>query len=74
MVPIVAPRRTPPAALAVLGDAFRQAIQQTATRVNELTGVVPRTGFETSAQVMALVRDGVEINTRLLRAAGVQPE
>jgi len=72
--PIVAPRRTPPAALAVLGDAFRQAIQQTATRVNELTGVVPRTGFETSAQVMALVRDGVEINTRLLRAAGVQPE
>ncbi len=72
--PIVAPRRTPPAALAVLGDAFRQAIQQTATRVNELTGVVPRTGFETSAQVMALVRYGVEINTRLLRAAGVQPE
>jgi tripartite-type tricarboxylate transporter receptor subunit TctC len=72
--PIVAPKRTPPAALAALGDAFRQAIQQTAARVNEMTGVTPRAGFETSAQVMALVRDGIEINTRLLRAAGVQPE
>lgn len=72
--PIVAPRRTPPAVLAALGDAFRQAIQQTAVRVNEMTGVAPRAGFETSAQVMALVRDGIETNTRLLRAAGVQPE
>lgn len=72
--PIVAPKRTPPAALAALGDAFRKAIQQTAARVNEMTGVAPRPGFETSAQVMALVRDGIEINTRLLRAAGVQPE
>ncbi|MCW8085540.1 Bug family tripartite tricarboxylate transporter substrate binding protein [Sabulicella glaciei] len=72
--PIVAPKRTPPAALEALGDAFRQAIQQTAARVNEMTGVAARTGFETSAQVMALVREGIEANTRLLRAAGVQPE
>ena len=72
--PIVAPKRTPAAALATLGDAFRRAIQQAAERVNEMTGVSPRAGFETSAQVMALVRDGVESNTRLLRAAGVQPE
>jgi tripartite-type tricarboxylate transporter receptor subunit TctC len=72
--PIVAPKRTPPAALAALGDAFRQAIQQTAARVSEMTGVAARPGFETSAQVMALVREGIETNTRLLRAAGVQPE
>jgi tripartite-type tricarboxylate transporter receptor subunit TctC len=72
--PIVAPKRTPPAALAALGDAFRQAIQRSAERVNEMTGVSPRAGFETSAQVMALVQGGMETNTRLLRAAGVQPE
>jgi tripartite-type tricarboxylate transporter receptor subunit TctC len=72
--PIVAPRRTPAPALAALGGAFRQAIQQTAARVNEMTGVAARPGFETSAQVMALLREGIEINTRLLRAAGVQPE
>jgi len=71
--PIVAPKRTPPAALAALGDAFRQAIHRSADRVNEMTGVAPRPGFETSAQVMALVQSGIETNTRLLRAAGVQP-
>jgi tripartite-type tricarboxylate transporter receptor subunit TctC len=72
--PIVAPKRTPPAALAALGDAFRQAIRQSAARVNEMTGVAPRAGFDTSEQVMALVREGVESHTRVLRAAGVQPE
>lgn len=72
--PIVAPKRTPPEALAALGDAFRQAIQRSAERVNEMTGVTPRGGFETSAQVMALVQTGIGTNTRLLRAAGVQPE
>jgi tripartite-type tricarboxylate transporter receptor subunit TctC len=72
--PIVAPRGTPPEAIAALGAAFRQAIQQSAARLNETTGVTPRAGFETSAQVMALVRDGVESYTRILRAAGVQPE
>lgn len=72
--PIVAPKRTPPEALAALGDAFRQAIQRSAERVIELTGVTPRSGFETSAQVMALVQTGIGANTRLLRAAGVQPE
>lgn len=72
--PIVAPKRTPPAALAALGDAFRQAIRQSAARVNEMTGVAPRGGFETSEQVMALVREGIETHTRVLRAAGVQPE
>lgn len=72
--PIVAPKRTPPAALAALGEAFRQAIRQSAARVNEMTGVAPRAGFETSEQVMALVREGIETHTRVLRAAGVQPE
>jgi len=72
--PIVAPKRTPPAALAALGDAFRQAIRQSAARVNEMTGVAPRAGFDTSEQVMALVREGIESHTRVLRAAGVQPE
>lgn len=72
--PIVAPKRTPPEALAALGDAFRLAIQRSAERVNELTGVTARGGFETSAQVMALVQTAIGTNTRLLRAAGVQPE
>ena len=72
--PIMAPRGTPPEDLAALGAAFRQAIQQSAARLNESAGVAPRAGFETSAQLMTLVRDGVETNTRILRAAGVQPE
>jgi tripartite-type tricarboxylate transporter receptor subunit TctC len=72
--PIVAPRGTPPEAIATLGAAFRQAIQQTAARLNETTGVTPRAGYETSAQVMAFVREGVEKYTRILRAAGIDPE
>ncbi len=72
--PIVAPKGTPPEVLAALGAAFRQAIQQSAPRLNELAGVAPRAGFETSAQVMTLVREGVETYTRILRAAGVQAE
>jgi tripartite-type tricarboxylate transporter receptor subunit TctC len=55
--PMVAPKGTPPEVLAALGAAFRQAIQQSAARLNEMTGVAPRAGFETSAQVMALVRE-----------------
>jgi tripartite-type tricarboxylate transporter receptor subunit TctC len=72
--PIVAPKGTPPEIVAALGAAFRQAIQQSAARLNELTGVAPRPGFETNAQVMTLVREGIENYTRILRAAGVQPE
>jgi tripartite-type tricarboxylate transporter receptor subunit TctC len=72
--PIVAPAQTPPATLAALGEAFRAAIQQTAPRLGELAGVAPRAGFETPAQVMALVRDSIEQQTAILRAAGVQPE
>jgi tripartite-type tricarboxylate transporter receptor subunit TctC len=72
--PIVAPRGTPPEAVAALGAAFRQAIQQSAARLSETAGVAPRAGFETNAQVMTLVRDGIETTTRILRAAGVQPE
>ena len=72
--PIMAPRGTPPEALAALGAAFRQAIQQSAARLNESAGVAPRAGFETNAQLMSLMRDSVETNTRILRAAGVQPE
>jgi hypothetical protein len=36
--------------------------------------VTPRAGFETNAQVMAFVRDGGEKYTRILRAAGIDPE
>jgi hypothetical protein len=57
-----------------VGAAFRQAIQQSAARLSETAGVAPRAGFETNAQVMTLVRDGIETPTRILRAAGVQPE
>jgi tripartite-type tricarboxylate transporter receptor subunit TctC len=72
--PITAPKGTPPEVLAALGAAFRQAIQASAQRLTEMAGVTPRAGYETSAQVMALVREGVENYTRILRAAGVQPE
>lgn len=72
--PIVAPAGTPPGVLEALGTAFRNAIQQNAGRLNELAGVTPRAGFETPQQVMALVREGVDNYTRILRAAGVQPE
>ncbi|MCA3392234.1 MAG: hypothetical protein INF47_08465, partial [Roseomonas sp.] len=72
--PVVAPRGTPPEAIATLGAAFRQAVQQTAARLNETTGVTARPGFETNAQVMAFVREGVEKYTRILRAAGIDPE
>jgi tripartite-type tricarboxylate transporter receptor subunit TctC len=72
--PMVAPRGTPPEVLAALGAAFRQAIQQSAPRLNDLAGVAARPGFETSAQVMALVRETMDSHARILRAAGVQPE
>jgi tripartite-type tricarboxylate transporter receptor subunit TctC len=72
--PVVAPRGTPPEAVATLGAAFRQAVQQTAARLNETAGVTPRPGFETNAQVMAFVRQGMENYTRILRAAGIDPE
>ncbi|MCU0986644.1 MAG: tripartite tricarboxylate transporter substrate-binding protein [Acetobacteraceae bacterium] len=72
--PILAPAGTPAPVLAALGAAFRGAITQTAPRLNELAGVTPRAGFETSDQVMAVVRQGVESYTAILRAAGVQPE
>lgn len=72
--PILAAAGTPPAVVAALGAAFRTAIQQNAAKLNELAGVNPRAGYETSDQVMALVRDGVQRYTAILRAAGVQPE
>jgi tripartite-type tricarboxylate transporter receptor subunit TctC len=72
--PVTAPRGTPPEIVAALGAAFRQGIQQSAARLTELAGVAPRDGFDTSAKVMTLVREGVDNYTRILRAAGVQPE
>ncbi len=72
--PILAPAATPPAAVAALGAAFQTAIRQNAEKLNELAGVKPRAGYETPQQVMALVRQGVEQYTSILRAAGVQPE
>jgi tripartite-type tricarboxylate transporter receptor subunit TctC len=72
--PILAPAGTPAPAVAALGSAFRTAIQQSAGRLNEMAGVSPRPGYDTSDQVMKLVADGVEQYTRILRAAGVQPE
>ena len=72
--PVVAPAGTPAPILAALGAAFRTAIQQSAAAAVELAGVAPRPGFDTPEQVMKLVRDSVEEQTRVLRAAGVQPE
>ncbi|MFH5926693.1 Bug family tripartite tricarboxylate transporter substrate binding protein [Roseomonas xinghualingensis] len=72
--PILAPAGTPAPIVASLGAAFRSAIQQNASKLNEMAGVAPRAGFETSEQVMSFVREGVERYTAILRAAGVQPE
>lgn len=72
--PILAPSQTPANIVAALGEGFRAAIQQTAPRLGELAGVTPRAGFETSDQVMALIRTSIEQQTAILRAAGVQPE
>jgi tripartite-type tricarboxylate transporter receptor subunit TctC len=72
--PILAPAGTPAPVVAALGAAFRGAIQQNVAKLNEMAGVSPRAGFETSEQVMTLVREGVERYTAILRAAGVQPE
>lgn len=69
--PILAPKGTPPEIVAALGAAFRAGIQQIAPRLIEMTGVAPRPGFDTPAQVMALVRESVAMNTRVLRTAGV---
>jgi tripartite-type tricarboxylate transporter receptor subunit TctC len=72
--PITVPKGTPPEIVSALGAAFRQAISQSAARLTELAGVAPRDGFDTNAKVMTLVREGVDNYTRILRAAGVQPE
>jgi len=72
--PILAPARTPAPVVAALGTAFRGAIQQNTAKLLELAGVAPRPGFETSEQVMTLVREGVDRYTAVMRAAGVQPE
>jgi tripartite-type tricarboxylate transporter receptor subunit TctC len=72
--PIVAPAATPAPVLAGLGAGFRSAIQQNAQKLQELAGVTPRAGYDTPDQVMALVREGVERYSAILRAAGVQPE
>ena len=65
---------TPPAAVAALGAAFRDAIQQSAPALNFMAGVTPRAGYETPEQVMALIRTSVAQHTATLRAAGFQPE
>ncbi|WP_270934456.1 Bug family tripartite tricarboxylate transporter substrate binding protein [Falsiroseomonas oryzae] len=72
--PILAPAGTPAPVVAALGAAFRGAIQQNAAKLTELAGVSPRPGFDTSEQVMELIRKDVDQYTRILRAAGVQPE
>jgi tripartite-type tricarboxylate transporter receptor subunit TctC len=72
--PIMAPAGTPAPILASLGAAFRQAIQQSAPRLVELAGVSPRGGYDTPESVMNLVGTSVAEQTRVLRAAGVQPE
>jgi tripartite-type tricarboxylate transporter receptor subunit TctC len=69
--PMLAPAGTPPAAVAALGAAFRKAIGERADRILEVAGVSVRPGYETPEQVMALVREGIERNTRILRDAGV---
>lgn len=72
--PILAPRGTPPEAVAALGAAFRTAVQQSSARLTELAGVAPRAGYDTPEQVMGVVREGMQRYTQILRAAGVQPE
>jgi len=72
--PILAPAGTPPAALAALSAAFTKAITQNAARMQELSGVTYRQGFNTPETVMRVVREGVESYTRILRNAGVQAE
>ncbi|MGG5820612.1 Bug family tripartite tricarboxylate transporter substrate binding protein [Falsiroseomonas sp. HW251] len=72
--PVMAPAGTPAPILASLGDAFRQAIQQSAPKLLDLAGVAPRAGYDTPEKVMELIRTSVEEQTRILRAAGVQPE
>ena len=72
--PILVPAGTPAPIVEALGAAFRAAIQQSAARLTEMAGVAPRAGFDTPQQVMKLVSDGVQQYTRILRAAGVQPE
>ena len=72
--PVLAPVGTPAPVVAALGAAFRGAIGQSAGKLVEMAGVAPRDGYETSEQVMALVREGVERYSAILRAAGVQPE
>jgi tripartite-type tricarboxylate transporter receptor subunit TctC len=72
--PILAPAGTPAPVVAALGAAFRGAIQQNVAKLNDLAGVSPRAGYESSAQVTTLVREGVERYTAILRAAGVQAE
>jgi tripartite-type tricarboxylate transporter receptor subunit TctC len=69
--PILAPTGTPAPVVAALGDAFRTAIRQSAGRLNELAGVSPREGYDTSEKVMKLVSDGVEQYSAILRAANV---
>ncbi len=72
--PMLAPAGTPAPILAALGAAFQGAIRQNAARLTEMAGVSPRAGYETSEQVMALVGQGVQQYTQILRAAGVQAE
>lgn len=72
--PILAPAGTPAQVVAGLGAGFRQAIERSAPKLNEMAGVTPRPGFDTSEKVMKLVSDGVTNYTRILRNAGVQAQ
>jgi tripartite-type tricarboxylate transporter receptor subunit TctC len=69
--PILAPAGTPPEIVQVLGAAFQRAIVQNADRLTQMAGVTPRPGFDTPEKVKALVRDGVERYSAILRNAGV---
>jgi tripartite-type tricarboxylate transporter receptor subunit TctC len=72
--PILAPAGTPAPVVEALGVAFRAAVAQSAPRLTELAGVVPRAGFDTPEQVMRLIGEHARQMTSILRAAGVQPE
>lgn len=72
--PILAPKGTPPEIVAALGAAFRTGIERSAARMVEMAGVAPRPGFDTPEKVMRRVREDIELNTRVLRQAGVQPQ
>ncbi len=69
----LAPARTPAPVLAGLQAAFAAALQAAEPRLGELGTRLDR-GITTGDQLMAFMRQDMQRNVAVLRAAGVQPE